>query len=94
VIHTKEDKQIEILHLQIRLAKLTWEHSACASSSQMTLNPFEEVSTLSSSMSCPSHFSSHSFIDNNLMTSDDYCLPNSEAPDIAVGWSETFNFAA
>ena len=35
---TKEDKQIEILYLQIRLAELTQDNSACASLSQMPHN--------------------------------------------------------
>jgi hypothetical protein len=98
---TKEDKQIEILRLQIRLAELTRDNSALASSSQMPHNSLEEVSTLSSGMSGSSYFSGHShngFVSNNYMTPEDhYHIPNGEASSVGAdmtSWPETFNFAA
>jgi hypothetical protein len=45
-------------------------------------------------MSGPSHFSGHSFVDSNLMTSDDYRVLDSEVPDTGVAWPETYDFAA
>ena len=88
---TKEDKQIEILRLQIRLAELNRENAARHSLSQMPSNPLEEVSTPSSGMSGLSYFSGFSnnnFVDTNHMTSEDhYHVPNGEAPDAgAAGW--------
>ena len=82
---TKEDKQIEILRLQIRLAELTRDNSAHASSfhasssqmphassSRMPHNSLqvEEVSTPSSGMSSLSYLSGTSN-HNGFMTSDD-----------------------
>jgi hypothetical protein len=102
VTHTKEDKQIEILRLQIRLAELTQDNSTLASS-EMPLNSLEEVSTPSSGMSGSSYFSgptrhSHNgFVGNNYMTSEDrYHVSDSEALSVEVdttSWPETFNFA-
>lgn len=103
VTHTKEDKQIEILHLWIRLAELTWDNSTLALS-KMPLNFLKEVLTPSSGMSGSSCFSgvtcySHnSFVSNNYMTSEDcYHVSDSEALSVEVdttNWPEMFNFAA
>jgi hypothetical protein len=96
LIQTKEDKQIEILRLQIRLAELTQENSA--SSSQMPHNPLDEVSTPSSGMSGLSQltgYSHNSFVDDDYMTSKNhYHVSGGEASDVGVAWPETFNFAA
>jgi hypothetical protein len=92
---TKEDKQIEILRLQIRLAELTRDNSHASShtsshaSTSRTLTsqmppdcdtwPFDEASTPSSGMSNLSY----SFVGNNFTTSE-------------TSWPkpDTFNFAA
>jgi hypothetical protein len=90
---TKEDKQIEILRLQIRLAELNRENSVAARASSSQL-PYEEVSTPSSAMSAPSYISSfghNGFVDNSNTT-----FPSDEAPDagaLGAAWPE-FNFAA
>jgi hypothetical protein len=78
---TGEDKQIEILRLQIRLAELTRDNSAAsaqASSSSRTLsqmphNLLEEPEVSTPSSGSLSFFGGHNhngFVDNNYMTSD------------------------
>jgi hypothetical protein len=78
---SKEDKQIEILRLQIRLAELNRDNSAHASShassslahasssrassSRMAHNSLEELSTPSSGMSSLPYNGGHSYNDNN-----------------------------
>jgi hypothetical protein len=100
---TKEDKQIEILRLQIRLAELTRDNSAHASSSHASSSHassskmphnslrLEEVSTPSSGMSSLSYPSS--FVDNNFMASEEpvgrYHVPDGEASN----WQDTYNFS-
>ena len=106
---TKEDKQIEILRLQIRLAELTRDNSSHASShvsssrtstSQMPRNndcdtwAFEEASTPGSGMSNLSY----GFVDNNFPISEEpghYSDPDG-ALSVGTRWPEpeTFNFAA
>lgn len=92
VTQTAEDKQIEILRLQIRLAELSRENSAHSSSSKLPSNPVEEVSTPSSGMSGLSYFSgfSHnSFADDNHMTSEDhYHIPGGKASDVGLAWQD------
>lgn len=104
---TSEDKQIEILRLQIRLAELTQDNSVHASSSRtLPSRPFqmphasssrEEVSTPSSGLSYLS--SGHNgFVDNSFMTSEDpgnYHVPDGEVSSgaDATNWAETYNFA-
>lgn len=98
---TKEDKQIEILRLQIRLAELTRDNSAQASrthasessshasSSQMLHNSLEDVSTPSSGMSSLSYI-------NNFTTSEDpqasHYVPDDEASRDTTRWPETYDF--
>ena len=99
--HTKEEKQIEILCLQIRLAELTQDNSTLTSS-KMPLNSLEEVLTPSSGMSGssyfsgPTHYSHNGFVSNNYMTSEDrYHVSDSEALSVEVdttSWPEMFNF--
>jgi hypothetical protein len=91
---TKEDKQIEILRLQIRLAELTRDNSAYASSSRS--RAAEGVSTPSSgisgisSLSYPGH---NGFVDNNdFMTSEDRGEVSNVGADIG-GWPDTYNFS-
>jgi hypothetical protein len=93
---TKEDKQIEILRLQIRLAELTRDNSAhvsmthasssLASSSRMLHNSLEDrdVSTPSSGMSSLSYH--NGFVDNY--------VPNDEASRETTSWPETYDFTA
>ena len=91
---TKEDKQIEILRLQIRLAELTREsrdNSAHASSSHAP----SRASRASSSLSYHN--------DNSFMTSEGsglyrHDVPSGEASDVGAladtmrNWPETYNF--
>ena len=93
---SKEDKQIEILRLQIRLAELNRDNSIRASSSQLPCNPFDEVSTPSSAMSGPSYLSGYShngIIDNQTASEGPYSAPDNKAPDGVASWPE-FSFAA
>lgn len=95
VLATSEDKQIEILRLQIRLAELNQENLNSAHASSSHALPFrmphasgsssrEEVSTPSSSLSYPSGHSGHNgFVNNNFMTSEDADTTN---------WPNTYNF--
>jgi hypothetical protein len=98
---SREDKHIEILRLQIRLAELTRDNSAHASSSrnlssQMPHNSLEDVSTPSSGMSSLSYH--NGFVDN-FVTSEDpgrYHVSD-EASSIGAdvtSWPETYNFSA
>jgi len=92
---TREDKQIEILRLQIRLAELNRENSVAtrASSSQLSYNSLEEVSTPSSAMSAPSEYIS-SYGHNGFIENSSTTFPSDAAPDVGVpeaAWPE-FNF--
>jgi hypothetical protein len=89
---TKEDKQIEILRLQIRLAELTRDNSAHASSSRSRAvegasTPSSGISGISS-LSYPGH---NGFVDNN------YAIPDGPGGEVSnVGedfWQETYNFS-
>ena len=93
---TKEDKQIQILRLQIRLAELTQDH---ALSSQY--RAFEGVSTPSSGIS---GISSLSYPGQNGFVDDNYGIPNgdSKVADAGgvsnvgadfTGWPDAYNFS-
>ena len=89
VTQTKEDKQIKILRLQIRLAELNWDSVAASahasasapsrtSLSQMPCNLLEEASTPSSGMSLSlSYFNGHSCHDghNNSFVDNSHMIP-------------------
>jgi hypothetical protein len=92
VSQTTEDKQIEILRLQIRLAELTRDNSAHASSSQMSRHPLEEMSTPSSGMTGLSFFGGHSqgFAENN--SSNEAQPSSSSSVDVGAD-AMGFNFS-
>ena len=93
---TTEDKQIEILCLQIRLAELTRENFTCASLSSQIPHPLEELSTPSSGMSGLSFFSNQSqgFTDNNYPASIPHPKVHSSASDDIGTNVVDFNFSA
>ena len=98
---TKEDKQIEILRLQIRLTELTWDNSYHASlshalsSQQMQHNSHEEESTLNSGMSTLSYVGLQ--VDNNFISEDSgryYGEASGSSGVASPAWPESYNFSA
>jgi hypothetical protein len=98
---SKEDKQIQILHLQIRLAELTRDNSEsqAAQASSSRSRAVEGMSTPSSGISGMSSisFPGHGgFVDDNFMISEDpghYRHQSHDIPDGEAGWPETYNFS-
>jgi hypothetical protein len=101
---TKEDKEIEILRLKIRLAELTRDNSAHASSTHASSSQMPHASSYASSSQIPYNSLEEASTPNSGMSNPSYLsdpglyhVPEDEASNVGAdsmtSWPETYNFS-